>query len=99
MGQYFTWLCGGALALNLLLVVGLLSLIGVHGFGYFWQLGVAELALRDGGRLVGEIHGVEDVPADEAAWPGEQRMRLKIGNRDLYGLDFRWVRDSEVRNR
>ncbi len=96
LGQYLTWLCGGALALNLVLVVGLLVLIGFHGFAYFWQPALAELSLRSGGRLIGEIHGVEDVPADEAAWAGEQRMRLKIGNRDLYGLDFRWVRESEV---
>ncbi len=96
IGQFFTWLCGGALALNLLLVVGLLLLIGMHGLAYFWQSGVAELQLRGGGRLLGEIHGVEEVPADEAAWEGEQRMRMKIGNRDLYGLDFRWVRESEV---
>jgi phosphate transport system permease protein len=96
MGQFFTWLCGGALAVNLLLVIGLLGLIGVYGLAYFWQPAVAELTLRDGSHLIGEIRGVEDVPSEEAAWPGERRMRLKIGNRDLYGLDFRWVRDSEI---
>ncbi len=96
LGQYFTWLCGGALALNLILVVGLLVLIGVHGFAYFWQPAVAELTLKSGGRMIGEIRGVEDVPVDEAVRVGEQRMRLKIGNRDLYGLDFRWVRESEI---
>lgn len=96
MGRVFTWLCGGALALNLLLAVGLLALIGRHGLAYFWQSPVAEVELRDGGVLIGEIHGWESVPVDEAAWEGERRMRLKIGNRDLFGLDFRWVRESDV---
>ena len=32
-----TALCGGALAFNLLLVVGLLAVLGANGMGYFWQ--------------------------------------------------------------
>lgn len=96
MGAVFTWLCGGALALNLLLAVGMLCLIGRHGLAYFWQSPIAEVELRADGAILGEIHGWESVPADEAAWDGERRMRLKIGNRDLYGLDFRWVRESEI---
>lgn len=96
LGAVFTSLCGGALALNLLLAVGLLLLIGRYGLAYFWQSPLAELALRDGGTLLGEIHGWESVPVDEAAWDGERRLRLKIGNRDLFGLDFRWVRESEI---
>jgi phosphate transport system permease protein len=96
LGKVFTWLCGGALALNLLLAIGLLALIARHGMAYFWQSPVAEAKLHDGSTLIGEIHGWENVPESEAAWPGERRMRLKIGNRDLYGLDFRWVRESEV---
>ncbi len=95
-GKVFTWLCGGALALNLLMAIGLLALIARHGMAYFWQSPIAELTMRDGTALIGEVHGWEEVPADVAAWVGERRMRLKIGNRDLYGLDFRWVRESEV---
>ena len=41
-GQSFTALCGGALALNLLLVVGLLALLAINGLGFFWQLWDAE---------------------------------------------------------
>ncbi len=96
LGQVFTWMCAGALALNLLLAVGLLILIGMHGLAYFWQASVTEIELKDGTRLIGEVHGIEAVPTADAAWEGEQRMRLKIGNRDLYGLDFRWLRESEI---
>lgn len=96
IGQALVWLSGGALALNLILAIGLIALIGYHGASYFWPKPIAELALKDGGRLAGEIHGWELVPEDRAQTPGEQRLRLKIGNRDLYGLDFRWVRESEI---
>ncbi len=96
IGKFFTRLCGGALAVNLLLAIGLLGLIGFHGTAYFWPKGVAEVELVSGDVLIGEVHGWEEVPADRAATPGERRMRLKIGNRDLYGLDFRWVSESEV---
>jgi len=36
LGQAFTWLCGGALAFNLLLALGLLLLIAVYGLWFFW---------------------------------------------------------------
>ncbi len=95
-GTVFSWLCGGALAVNLVLAIGLVGLIGWHGLGYFWQASVASFELRDGSALIGEIHTVEEVPEDSAQWAGEQRMRVKIGNRDLYRLDFRWVNESEI---
>ncbi len=28
--------------------------------------------------------------------PGSTRVRIKVGNRDLSGADFRWVRESEI---
>jgi len=34
MGQAFTWLCGGALAFNVLLVIGILVLLAWNGLGY-----------------------------------------------------------------
>ena len=27
------------------------------------------------------------------------RLQLKIGNRDLYGLDFKWVNESDIAKR
>jgi ABC-type phosphate transport system auxiliary subunit len=35
-GRAMTWLTGGTLALNLLLVAGLLALLVWHGAGAFW---------------------------------------------------------------
>lgn len=46
IGRSLTWLCGGALALNLLLVVGLLGLLVVNGGAYFWQRGLVQVEDR-----------------------------------------------------
>jgi phosphate transport system permease protein len=100
LGQSFTWLCGGALALNLLLASGLLLLIASYGLGFFWQASVVLLTLRDGTAVLGEVQEREPrLAAAYGAGAEGMRTRLKIGNRDLYGLDFRWIDDAEVAQR
>jgi phosphate transport system permease protein len=101
-GQAMTWLCGGALALNLLLMIGMMALLGYHGLAYFWQRDLHQLRLRDGRQLLGEIWEVEKKPATSAQAGGEaaraaiDRLRIKIGNRDVGGLDFEWVDGKDV---
>jgi phosphate transport system permease protein len=98
LGRGFTWMCGGALALNLLLALGLLLLIAVYGLGFFWQKPLVLLTLRDGTQLLGEVHGSEQRPIGDDGSVGH-RTRLKIGNRDLVGLDFKWVDDDQIASR
>ena len=62
LGDGLTALCGGALALNLLLVAGLVGLLAADGLGTFWQKKVVELTLDDGTKVRGEIHDREPVP-------------------------------------
>jgi phosphate transport system permease protein len=101
LGQSFTWLCGGALALNLLLAVGLLALIAKNGLAYFWQQKIVHLALADGSQVLGEVHGREDIPfsAGSDGSLAAERIRIKTGNRDLTGIDFRWLDESEIVSR
>ena len=47
-GQAMTWLCGGALAFNLLLVIGIMGLLAWYGLGYFWQKDLVQLDMKDG---------------------------------------------------
>jgi len=96
IGRSFTWMCGGALALNLLLALGLLLLIAVYGLGFFWQEPLTLLTLRDGPPVLGEIVGHEAQPGEAHGGAGGTRTRVKIGNRDLYGLDFRWIDDAQI---
>lgn len=101
LGDSLTALCGGALALNLLLILALLGLLLANGGGYFWQKPLEELTLADGRVLLGEIHDRKPVAAraGETVAPEAQRIQLKVGNRDLDGIDFLWLDESEIVSR
>lgn len=96
LGISFTALAGGALALNLFLILALLLLIAYQGAIYFWQKPLVEITVQDGSRILAEIHEEEPIPpTPEAPQPGS-RIKLRIGNRELVGNDFRWLPMSSV---
>jgi phosphate transport system permease protein len=101
LGRSLTWLSGGALAFNLVLVAGILVLLAMNGLGAFWQRKLVELTLRDGSRLLGEIHAREPIPPreGESASEPETRVLLRLGNRDVTGVDFRWIDEREIAER
>ncbi len=105
LGVSLTALCGGALALSLLLVAAILVVLAANGLSYFWQRPVFLFELDDGRVLLGEIHQRERIPpialTPEEAASGERptRIRLKLGNEDLTGLDFEWIREDTVEMR
>jgi len=94
-GEPFIWLTGGALALALLLVAGLVGLILVNGLGFFWPKEVVRLTLADGKAMTGQIVEREPVPGKA----GQYRIKLKVANRDLYGADFQWVEEARIARR
>jgi phosphate transport system permease protein len=98
IGQALTWLCGGALALNLLLVIAIMGLLAYNGLSYFWQKDLIELTLRDGKKILGEVWSQEQSAAETGtrAAAAIDRVRLKIGNRDVGGLDFVWIDAKEI---
>jgi phosphate transport system permease protein len=87
-------LTAGALAANLLLVIGLVALVAANGLGHFWQADVAALALSDGSTALGEIVD-RDVDTDESG-QARERLRVAVGNRDLGTPDFRWIDASQI---
>jgi len=110
-GQPWVWLTGGAVALNVIMVAGLLLLIAVRGLGHFWPADIlaAEYIEQDGSisQLVGEVAGTKKDPANQLREAGIQvpegvefvrRDLLKVGNRDLSGSDFRWVLETGLQN-
>ncbi len=99
-GSLFIWLCGGALGLSLLMIGGLLILIMINGMGYFWPKDLIQFTLKDGSVVLGEWVATETIPESESfdKPKGHERIQLKIGNRDLYGLDFRWVDQADIVN-
>ena len=97
-GNVFIWGCAAGVSVSLLMVFGLLLLIMINGLGYFWTSDIAELTLKDGQHMMGQLAGREVIP--RSVTPdrpeGKGRLRVKVGNRDLYGLDFKWVNDDQI---
>jgi phosphate transport system permease protein len=91
-GEPFIWLTGGALALSLCLVGGLVLLILVNGLGLFWPKDILRATLADGRTVTGQVVEREPVPGR----PGQYRVKLRVGNRDLYGADFEWVDERDI---
>jgi phosphate transport system permease protein len=94
-----TWLTGGTLALNLLLVAGLLGLLFWNGAGAFWPRPIVDLTLTDGTKVLGEVHDVETIPQEDSRALPATRLKLKVGNRDLGGAEFQWVDESQIASR
>jgi phosphate transport system permease protein len=96
-GDPAIWFTGSALGICILMIAGMILLILVNGLGFFWPRPVVQVTLTDGTVLMGEISGREGIPA-----PGtpehlkHNRLQLKLGNRDVTGLDFRWVDESDI---
>jgi phosphate transport system permease protein len=96
LGVSLTALCGGALALNLLLILGLLALIGYQGGRFFWQKDLLEVTLDDGRKLLGELHSTEVAPPAEPGGAARPRIQMRLGNRDLTGGDFLWIDEPAI---
>lgn len=111
-GDPWIWINAGAVAISMIMVFGLLALIASRGLVHFWAHDVmqAELSGRDGSKMIiaGELVETEDVPAEQLRDAGYdvpaglefmQRDLMKLGNRDVYGSDFKWVMDASLTNR
>jgi phosphate transport system permease protein len=112
-GAPWIWINAAAVAASLIMVVGLLVLIARNGLGHFWPATVWEIQYQVGDgsvqRLVGEIRASEEIAAERLREAGEpldagagelvERYLLKTGNRDVSGLDFRWILQPRIRER
>ena len=90
------WVTGASLAAALLMISTLIGLIAWRGLGMFWPQRLVRFELADGTAVLGEVRAREPVPGDPA---GGWRVQIKIANRDLYGLDFRWLEERQVKAR
>ncbi|MCX5734719.1 MAG: phosphate ABC transporter permease PstA [candidate division NC10 bacterium] len=97
-GEPFVWLTGGALALSLIMVAGLVFLVMANGLGFFWPSPIVRLTLADGTVQMGEVTDREAIPTPGTAPGGSAqfRIQLKVGNRDLYGADFVWLDEPKI---
>lgn len=108
-GDSWVWLTASAVTISMIMVFGLLALIAVRGLAHFWPASVYEFQYQDTNEgqvsIIGEIRDTETVSAlrlreaglkFEGDEPTVDRHLLKTGNRDVYGLDFRWIVQPNV---
>lgn len=102
-GSPWIWLNAGAIAICMILVLGLLGLITVRGLSHFWPAAVVQTTYEEPGSepvlVLGSVRQTEtvtaavvrdsgfDVPEDQAI---VTRHQLQLGNRDITGRDFAW---------
>ena len=107
-GEAWVWMNAGAVAISLIMVVGLLGLVAVRGLVQFWPADVMEAKYTDGGAAqtpIGELYDQKvdtaqrlreagiNIPASEKT---VTRYLIKQGNRDVSGQDFRWVMAGQL---
>ncbi len=107
-GSPWVWLNAGAVAISIIMVVGLLSLIAVRGLSHFWPANLmqAQYALNETPqRLIGEVVESNKVLSSQLreagiALSGDEEFRIrnliKVGNRDVLGADFAWALDYHL---
>lgn len=95
-GDAYIWISGLALMVTLVMIGGLLFLIATKGLGSMWPADIGRYTLRDGSAYLGQLRARESVRGQDGTSGSESRVKLKIGNRDLYGLDFRWIDEADI---
>jgi phosphate transport system permease protein len=87
-GEPWVWLTGGALAMAIAMIVGLLALIVVRGASTFWPVPLELIELRDGRQALGEVTEREPEPA--------ARRLVRIANFELTGNHYEWFDESAI---
>lgn len=111
-GSPWVWLTAASVSASIIMVIGLLLLIAARGLGHFWPADVHTFDYQnDNGQIIkvaGEVRETEEVPTHQIIDSGIKletdaelttRHLIKTGNRELYGIDFRWLIDPLITQR
>jgi phosphate transport system permease protein len=106
-GTPYVWITAAAIAASVIVVAALLLLIASRGMPYFWPADVVVAEYREPRRepvrVMAEIVEREEVSAARLKGAGlavdetrgfYDRVLVKVGNRDRYGADFRYLLDE-----
>ena len=103
-GEPWIWTTAGAVALSLVMVYAVVWMTAVQGLGHWWPKPVVETTVMESGggvkRLIGELRDKEEISLLRLRESGydiksddqyTSRYLFKQGNRDVYGVDFKWI--------
>jgi phosphate transport system permease protein len=89
-GEPFIWASGLSLTVIISMTLLLIGVVVFNGLTVFWPHRLIEYTLGDGSKYLGEITRTEK---DNGIL---SKIQLKIGNRDLYSLDFKWFAKDAI---
>lgn len=92
-GSPFIWLSGAFLSISLMMIAGLILFISKEGLKAFWPSPIAQVELNDGSKVLGILTDYESATANDTA-----KYQFRVGNRDLNGLDFRWIEATSIKS-
>lgn len=92
------WLCGGALALCVTMIAGLLILVITQGISTFWPGDILRVQLTDGTIRMGEVTD-QGTFFNEDTGEEEERILIRTGNFDLTREHFNWVNVDDIQER
>ena len=103
-GEPWIWTTAGAVALSLVMVYAVVWMTAAQGLGHWWPKPLVETTVTesDGSvqRLIGELRDKEEISLLRLRESGydiksddkfTSRYLFKQGNRDVYGVDFKWI--------
>jgi phosphate transport system permease protein len=103
-GEPWIWTTAGAVALSLVMVYAVVWMTAVQGLGHWWPKPLVETTVTEAGgnaqRLIGELRDKEEISLRRLRESGYEiksedqftsRYLVKQGNRDVYGVDFKWI--------
>lgn len=101
-GEIFIWFTGFGLGITVIMIAGLMFLILIKGSDYYYPSKLALVTTNDGEKYLGQIVREEKIPKtnlpDSLKDKDLERYNLKIANRDVYGLDFKWIEEPQIKS-
>jgi phosphate transport system permease protein len=93
-GEPYVLATGAALAIILVMTLTLVGTVMTNGLAYFWPRDLVRLELKDGTFALGQVMQEETSTINDT-----RRLLLKVGNRDIFAQDFRWVDEGDIASR
>jgi phosphate transport system permease protein len=103
-GEVNVWITSLGLILGFSMILALIALILVKGLSVFWTAPIATITLKaNSGSLLGsepevagEITKIQFKKGLEKDAEPERELQLFVGNRDAYGISFKYIPAAEI---
>jgi len=103
-GEHWIWFSASAVSVSVVLVFGLLAMIAYKGLLHFWAHDVHSYPVSNSSGqieyVVGELHDTKLKLVADPTKPDVMNevpeYLIKVGNRDVYGMDFKWINSLNV---